>query len=267
MAIARNQVAGCGSPARAPARTSTQELFKRWHDHDDADAREELVRRFLPLARRLASRYHGGLEPLEDLVQVASLGLVKAIDRYDVGRAIAFSSFAVPTIVGELKRHFRDHGWCLHVPRGAQERALRVEQAQRKLTATTGRAPTFQQLATYLEIGVEDVLDALEAAAAHHAVSLDTPREDGDGEAGTLVDTLGGLDAGFERADAAITIERAAAALPERERRVLALRFAADQTQAQIAAQIGVSQMQISRILRRSVGQLREWLEPVPTPE
>jgi len=268
MAIARKPAGESCLPRPGTAhRAGVKELFRRWQRDGDSLAREELVHRFLPLARRLAGRYHGGLEPLDDLVQVASLGLVKAIDRYDPDRSVAFSSFAVPTVVGELKRHFRDHGWTLHVPRGAQERALRVEQAQRTLAADAGRAPNFQELATYLEVSIEEVLDALEAASAHHAVSLDTPREEADGDGGTLVETLGALDAGFERAENADAIERAAAALPERDRRVLALRYAADRTQAEIADEVGVSQMQISRILRRSVEHMHDSLEPVATPE
>jgi RNA polymerase sigma-B factor len=236
----------------------TNDLFVRWQRDGDSRARAELVERFLPLARKLARRYQGAREPLDDLFQVASLGLVKAIDRYDLERGIAFSSFAVPTIVGELKRYFRDLGWSVHVPRGAQERAIKVEQVQRKLAAQTGRAPTFNELAEYMEISIEDVIDALEAAAAHHAISLDTPREDSEGESGTLGDAFGEIDDRFELIDAGASIQRAARTLTPRERQVLALRFVADRTQTQIAEQIGVSQMQVSRILRRSVAQLTE---------
>jgi RNA polymerase sigma-B factor len=230
----------------------------RWQRHGDARARAELVDRFLPLARKLARRYQGAREPLDDLLQVASLGLVKAIDRFDYQRGIAFSSFAVPTIVGELKRYFRDLGWGVHVPRGAQERALKVEEAQRKLTSKTGHAPTVQELAQYMELSIEDVLDGLEAAAAHHSMSLDVPREDGEGESGTLGDLFGEVDGRFELVETAATIAQAATELSERERQVLALRFVEDQTQTQIAEQIGVSQMQVSRILRRSLTVLRE---------
>src|SRR5881227_1024667 len=138
------------------------ELFDRWQHHGDQRAREELVWRFLPLARKLARRYSGAREPFEDLLQVASLGLVKAIDRYDSSRGTAFSSFAVPTILGELKRYFRDLGWSVHVPRGAQEQALKVEEAQQQLTSKTGRPPSVHELAEYLELSIEDVLDALE---------------------------------------------------------------------------------------------------------
>jgi RNA polymerase sigma-B factor len=246
------------SPAASLRSASTDELFDRWQRDGDRAARDQLVDRFLPLARKLARRYQGAREPLDDLVQVASLGLVKALDRFDPSRGIAFSSYAVPTILGELKRYFRDLGWSVHVPRGAQERAIKVEQVQRKLAAETGRAPTFNELAEYMEMSVEDVLDALEAAAAHHSVSLDTPREDGDGEVGTLGDAIGQVDERFELVDAGTCIAQAMQHLSERERHVLALRFVADRTQTQIASEIGVSQMQVSRILRHSVERLTE---------
>ncbi len=230
----------------------------RWQVGGDVRAREELVARFLPLARKLARRYSGAHEPFDDLLQVASLGLVKAIDRFDVGRGTAFSSFAVPTILGELKRYFRDLGWSVHVPRGAQELALKVEEAQQRLVSRTGRTPSVAELAEYLELGVGEVLEALEPVGAHHAASLDTPREDGEGESGTLADAFGQVDERFELVEAKVTIAAAAQRLGERERRVLVLRFVEDLTQSQIAAMIGVSQMQVSRILRRALAQLRE---------
>jgi len=245
----------------AIAKTDSEELFVRWQKQRDERAREELVGRFLPLARNLARRYAGAREPFEDLMQVASLGLVKAVDRFDVARGVAFSSFAVPTILGELKRYFRDLGWSVHVPRGAQEQALKVEEAQQKLTSRSGRPPSVQQLAEYLEISVEDVLDALETANAHHSASLDAPRDDGEGESGTLADAFGQDDGRFELVDASVTISAAAKQLSARERRVLALRFISDMTQTQIASEIGVSQMQVSRILRRALGRLRELTE------
>ena len=214
--------------------------------------------RFLPLARNLARRYAGAREPFEDLLQVASLGLVKAIDRFDVDRGAAFSSFAVPTVLGELKRYFRDLGWSVHVPRGAQERALRVQEAQERLTTKTGRAPTVEELAEYLELAAEDVLEGLETAAAHHSASLDAPRDDRDDESGALVDALGHDDARYQVVEETTTISAAARKLTSRERRVLALRFVCDMTQSQIAQRIGVSQMQVSRILRRALTRLRE---------
>jgi RNA polymerase sigma-B factor len=233
-------------------------LFARWQEQSDHAARAELIRRFTPLARKLARRYTGAHEPFDDLLQVATVGLVKAVDGFDRSRGSAFSSYAVPTIVGELKRYFRDLGWSVHVPRGAQEMALRVENAQQVLVGRIGRAPTVNELAEYLELSIEEVVDALEAAAGHHSVSLDTPREDADGDAGTLADLFGAEDGRFELIEASLTIARAARYLSPRERRVLELRFAGDLTQTQIAAEIGVSQMQVSCILRTALEQLRD---------
>lgn len=245
----------------APGRVENRELFIRWRKFEDQAARDELAQRFLPLARNLARRYAGAREPFDDLLQVASLGLVKAIDRFDIDRGAAFSSFAVPTILGELKRYFRDLGWSVHVPRGAQELALKVQEAQERLTTRTGRPPSVNELAEYLELSIEDVLDAIETAAAHHSSSLDAPRDDGDDESGSLVDVLGNDDGRYELVDETVTISAAARQLSVRERKVLALRFVHDLTQTQIADQIGVSQMQVSRILRRALTQLRELTE------
>jgi RNA polymerase sigma-B factor len=239
-------------------RVGTEELFIRWHRHEDRRAREELVQRFLPLARKLARRYNGAREPFDDLLQVASLGLVKAVDRYDLGRGTAFSSFAVPTILGELKRYFRDLGWAVHVPRGAQELAVKVEDAQQRLSARGGRAPTVYELAQYLELDLADVLDALETARAHHASSLDAPHDDGEGESGSVVDSFGQEDPDLRLADDRVTVGAAARHLSKRERDVLRLRFVDDLTQTQIAERIGVSQMQVSRILRRAITRLGE---------
>jgi RNA polymerase sigma-B factor len=233
-------------------------LFLRCQRDSDQRAREELVDRFLPLARNLARRYAGAREPFDDLLQVASLGLVKAIDRFDVDRGAAFSSFAVPTILGDLKRYFRDLGWVVHVPRGAQEQALKVQEAQERLTTKTGRPPTVHELAQYLEFEVADVLDALEAASAHHTASLDAPREDRGDESGSLADAFGQEDQRYELIEETATISAAAKELTLRERRVLALRFARDMTQTQIAREIGMSQMEVSRTLRRALTRLRE---------
>jgi RNA polymerase sigma-B factor len=240
---------------------SNEVLFARWQQGGDRQARDELVQRFLPLARKLARRYSGAREPFDDLLQVASLGLVKAIDRFDLSRGTAFSSFAVPTILGELKRYFRDLGWAVHVPRGAQERAVKVEEAYQTLSARSNRAPTVPELAQYLEFSLEDVLDALETSRAHHASSLDAPYDDGEGESGTMVESFGDEDPSLQSADERVTIVAAARQLPARERDVLALRFVHDLTQTQIAEQIGVSQMQVSRILRRAIAHLTEITE------
>lgn len=242
-----------------------QELFGRWQQHRDERAREALVAEYLPLARKLARRYRGAREPLDDLEQVASLGLVKAIDRYDSSRGIGFQHFAVPTILGELKRYFRDSGWAVHMPRGIQELALQVAQAERQLAAKTGREPTYNEVAEFLEISIEDVLSAAEASAAHHAVSFDTPHDDGDGETGTLGDSMGEIDERYDLVTLTASIAPAAKRLSERDRRVLALRFVEDRTQGEIADEVGVSQMQISRILSKALRQLGAAVDDAPS--
>jgi RNA polymerase sigma-B factor len=234
-------------------------LFARWQRDRDPRAREALVESYLPLARKLAARYRGRAgEPFDDLLQVASLGLLKAIDRFDPARGVAFSSFAVPTIVGELKRYFRDKGWSVHVTRGAQELALKVQDAERAVRSRLGRSPTVAELAQYMEVSVEEVLDGLEAMAAHHAGSLDEPQSELDGESRSLADVLGEEDARFEQVDASLTIAAAARGLSERERYVLQLRFYGELTQSEIAARVGVSQMHVSRILRSALDRMHE---------
>lgn len=250
-----------------PQQLDSAELFRRWRKRQDRRARDQLIERFLPLARKLAHRYRGAHEPYEDLLQVASLGLVKAVDRFEPDRGTAFSSFAVPTILGELKRYFRDLGWSVHVPRGAQERALKVEEAEQKLTTQRGRPPTVPELAAYLELSIEEVLDALETAGAHHAVSLDAPHSDEDGEQATLAASFGQVDERYELIEDGLTISTVARQLPLNEREVLELRFVEDMTQTQIAERIGVSQMQVSRILRHALSRMSELAHAEPNGE
>jgi RNA polymerase sigma-B factor len=247
--------------ARAGRARADRRLLERAHT-GDRDARAALVDRFLPLARQLARRYQRGGEQLDDLYQVASIGLLKAIDRYDPARATAFSSFAVPTILGELKRHFRDKGWSVRVPRDLQELAVKLDPVTEELLRELGRSPTPAEIATRLDTSVEFVLEAREAAAAYRAVSLDRPR-DGDAEDGAdpLGVTIGVEDPGFSVAEDAATVERLMSVLTEREREVLRLRFAEDLTQAEIGARVGVSQMHVSRILRQAIARLRDVAE------
>jgi len=232
-------------------------LLERYHRHGDPAAREALVQRFLPLARQLARRYQRGGEPLDDLIQVASLGLLKAIDRFEPDRPTAFSSFAVPTILGELKRHFRDRGWSVRVPRDLQEMAVRVERVNEELQLQLGRAPTPGEIGTHIGATTEQVLEAREAAGAYRAVSLDRPRDD-DEEGEGMADSMGIDDPGFGLAEDAATVERLMSVLNDREREVLRLRFAEDLTQSEIGARVGVSQMHVSRLIRQAVERLRE---------
>ena len=241
----------------APAQGSA-ELFERWREHGDRAARDELISRFLPLARKLARRYARSSEPYEDLVQVASLGLVKAVERFDPQRGFAFSSFAVPTIVGELKRYFRDTAWAIHVDRGAQERARKISDAQQLLSGRTGRMPTVAELAQYLELSQEEVLDGLQTAEAYSTVSLDAPVGGEEDEDATRLDSIGSEDARLLQSEEHMTVFAAAKGLPVHEREILYLRFGEDLTQSEIADRVGVSQMQVSRLLRRSLARLRD---------
>jgi RNA polymerase sigma-B factor len=233
-------------------------LFTRLAEGRDPALRAQLVERYLPLARQLARRYQRPEESLDDLMQVASLGLVKAIDRFDATRAVAFSSYAVPTILGEIKRHFRDRTWSVRVPRDLQEMALKVERAVNELTRDLHRQPTVQELGLHLGISEEVALEALQAAGAYRATSLDTPRGIEGSEPGdTLADTLGGDEDGYDMAEDRATIDRLMRAITPREREVLRLRFEQDLTQAEIGEIIGVSQMQVSRLIRQAVARLR----------
>ena len=215
------------------------------------------MQRFLPLARQLARRYQRTGEPLDDLVQVASLGLLKAIDRFDPARTTAFSSFAVPTILGELKRYFRDKGWSVRVPRDLQELAVRVDRLGEELSRELGRAPTPGEMAQRLGVTAEQVLEAREAAGAYRAVSLDRPRTEDEDGSDAYAELVGGDDPGFGLAEDSATVQRLMRVLTDREREVLRLRFVEDLTQSEIGERVGVSQMHVSRLIRQSISRLR----------
>jgi RNA polymerase sigma-B factor len=251
---------------RATRSREDRRLLERYHQEADPSAREALVERFLPLARQLARRYQRGGEPLDDLVQVASLGLLKAIDRFDPARETAFSSFAVPTILGELKRHFRDKGWSVRVPRDLQELAVKVDRVGEQISGELGRAPTPAEIAEAIGASTEAVLEAREAAAAYRAVSLDRPRDEEDDDATGIADSVGAEDPGYSLAEDAATVQRLMRVLTEREREVLRLRFEEDLTQSEIGERVGVSQMHVSRLIRQSVARLREVAEATEPP-
>ena len=242
---------------RALRTREDRRLLLRYHQHGDAAAREELVERFLPLARQLARRYQRTNEPLDDLMQVASVGLVKAIDRFDPERGTAFSTYAVPTILGELKRYFRDSGWAVHVPRGMQERVMKLDTAAQELHRRIGRSPSPKELGTELGLSEEEVLEAMEAASAYDAVSLEQQKGDPDESKDTFQDSLGTEEERYELVEYGAAIAPTLKALTPRERLILHLRFVEDLTQSEIAERIGVSQMHVSRLIRRSLAQLR----------
>jgi len=241
---------------RAQAQEAERQLLISYHREGDLAAREELAERFLPLARDLALRYTYTDEPFDDLLQVASLGLVKAIDRFDPSRGTKFTSYAAPTILGELKRHFRDKGWALHVPRDLQERTLAVSRATESLSKRLGRSPKVREVAAELDLSVESVLEAQEAAASYEAASLDAPTSREDGEAASLIDLMGDVDSSYDLVESRDAIAATWKALPEVERQVLELRFMHDLTQREIGERIGYSQMHVSRLLRRALDRL-----------
>ncbi len=235
------------------------ELWRRFAETRDPTIREELVRRNLDFAKRLARRYRGASESFDDLLQVASLALVNAVDRYDPKRGIPFTAFASPTILGELKRHFRDRAWTVRVPRGLHDRMAQVDRAISELTEKLQRSPSVPEIAERLELETTDVLEVMEADHNRRPLSLDRPagRDDAD-EAAPPADWVGSEDKNFELVEGRVALDAALPALDDRERLVLRLRFVEDMTQSQIAQRIGHSQMHVSRILRRALDRIRE---------
>ncbi|WP_229789819.1 SigB/SigF/SigG family RNA polymerase sigma factor [Pilimelia terevasa] len=225
-----------------------------------AAIRGEIIEAWLPLAARLAHRFAGRGEPVDDLVQTATIGLIKAVDRFDPGRGVEFAGYAIPTVVGEIKRHFRDRTWDIRVPRRLQELRASISSATAVLQQQLGRSPTVGDLARHLRVGEEEVLEGLEAARAYHAVSLSAPASDG-GRATEIGELLGGEDGEFEVTELRLALGPALASLDRREQRILVLRFYGRLTQSQIAARIGVSQMHVSRLLARALTRLRGQLD------
>jgi RNA polymerase sigma-B factor len=221
--------------------------------------RDQLVETHLPLVEYLARRFRNRGELHDDLVQVATIGLIKSVDRFDLERGVEFSTYATPTIVGEIKRHFRDKGWAIRVPRRLQELKLSLAKATSELSQRNGRSPTVSELAVFLDMTEEDVLEGLESANAYSTVSLDTP-DSGDSDALAVADTLGVVDESLEGVEYRESLKPLLDLLPPREKKILLLRFFGNLTQSQIAAELGISQMHVSRLLARTLAQLREGL-------
>jgi RNA polymerase sigma-B factor len=247
-----------------PDRTQARELFERLailpaSDPERARIRATLVELHLPLVEYLARRFRNRGEWLDDLTQVATIGLIKSIDRFDLERGVEFSTYATPTIVGEIKRHFRDKGWAVRVPRRLQELKLSLTKAIGDLAQREGRAPTVSELAAHLQMSEEEVLEGLESANAYSTVSLDAP-DSGDEDAPAVADSLGMIDDALEGVEYRESLKPLLERLPPREKRILLLRFFGNMTQSQIAAELGISQMHVSRLLARTLAQLREGL-------
>ena len=245
---------------RARARAMFAELHSLTEqDPRRARVRDELVEIHLPLVEYLARRFRNRGEPLDDLVQVATIGLIKSVDRFDLERGVEFSTYATPTIVGEIKRHFRDKGWAIRVPRRLQELKLSLTKATGELSQKNGRAPTVAELAHHLCLSEEEILEGLESANAYSAVSLDAP-DGGDDDSPAVADSLGMVDEALEGVEYRESLKPLLEQLPAREKRILMFRFFGGMTQSQIAAELGISQMHVSRLLARTLAQLRTGL-------
>jgi RNA polymerase sigma-B factor len=242
--------------ASAPSsQLDDRELLRRYHVEGDRSARELLVQRHLPLVRALARRYAGRGESIEDIEQVGAIGLIKAIDRYELSREVALTTYATPNVVGEIKRHFRDKGWAIRIPRGLQELNAKMSSTIERLTAKLGHSPSIAEIAEELVTTPESVLEAMEAGSAYAPASLSV----GPGTEGELdpMETIGTEDANFERSEQRASLEPALEMLPDREREILRMRFEDGLTQTQIAEQVGVSQMHVSRLIRKSLARMR----------
>jgi len=251
---------------KAVAHASDAELLERYHADGDVAARQELIERHVEFVRRLAQRYARRGEQLDDLTQVGCVGLIKAIDRYDGGFGASLTTYAAPNILGEIKRHFRDRGWSVRVPREIQELNVRLTKLVDELTTKLGRSPSVDELAEAANASVEQVLEALESSSAYSAMSL-SEGPDPDEEGGGPIDTLGEDDAGYEQSEQRITLATGIQRLPPRERAILHLRFFEGLTQSEIADRVGISQMHVSRLIRNSLDRIRDELErgdPLP---
>ena len=233
-------------------------LLRRYHEDGDLAAREQLIERYMSLVRSLARRYAYRGEQLDDLVQIGAIGLIKAIDRFDLERGVELTTYATPNIIGEIKRHFRDKGWSVRVPRGLQELNVQVSKLIEQLTVQLGRSPTIPELAKAAGVEEEQVLEALESGRAYTSVSLSTGGgSDEDGELDPL-ESLGTIEHEYEISEDRAVLAPGFKVLDERERKILHLRFFSGLTQSQIAAEIGISQMHVSRLIRRSLEKIRE---------
>lgn len=242
----------------------TKELFKRYKETGDEQAREQLVLAHLNLARFLASKFKNRGESLDDLVQVATIGLIKAIDRFDISRGLEFTTFATPTIMGEIKRHFRDKGWSVRVPRRLQELSAKVTQVSDKLTEKLQRSPSVDEIAQALGVSIDEVLEAMESAHAYSSVSLDVPQgDDDDGtQSSTVIDKYALVDEDLESSDDRIVLEQAIKDFSEREQQIIRMRFLEGFTQVEIAQKLQISQVQVSRLLRKTLQKFQEKLDP-----
>ncbi len=242
-------------------KAKTKELFRRYKLYGDEDARDQLVTSHLNLARFLAYKFKNRGEPVDDLIQVGTIGLIKAIDRFDIDRGLEFTTYATPTILGEIKRHFRDKGWSVRVPRRLQELSAKVNQATDELTQKLQRSPKIDEIADYLEVSVEEVLEAMESGEAYSSVPLETDNSSDD-DAPSVIDRYGEEDRQLKGSDDRIVLTEVLSGFTPKEQEVIRLRFIDGLTQIEIAKHMGISQVQVSRLLRRTLKRMQERIEP-----
>jgi RNA polymerase sigma-B factor len=242
----------------SPEQKTDRDLLRRYHERGDLEARERLIEQYLPLVRSLARRYSYRGEQLEDLVQVGCIGLIKAIDRFDVDRGVELTTYATPNIIGEIKRHFRDKGWSIRVPRGLQELNVRLSRLIEDLTVQLERSPTIPELAKAAGVEEEEVLEALESGQAYATLSLSAPALGDDNSDLDPLESLGQIEHEYEVSEDRAVLAPGLKILDDRERRILQLRFYEGLTQSQIAQQVGISQMHVSRLIRRALEKIRE---------
>jgi RNA polymerase sigma-B factor len=239
-----------------------RDLLRRYHEQGDRAARQQLIERYMSLVRSLARRYASRGEQLDDLIQIGAIGLIKAIDRFDINRGVELTTYATPNIIGEIKRHFRDHGWAVRVPRGMQELSIQLMRVVENLTGSLGRSPTISELAEATGASEEEVLEALESSRAYSPLSLSVGSSGGDDDELDPLESIGADDHEYEISEDRAVLEPGMRVLDAREREILRLRFYEGLTQSQIAQQIGISQMHVSRLIRRALEKARSEIAP-----
>lgn len=249
-----------GKPAWDKERT--RELFRRYKEGGDEEAREQLIVSHVNLVRYIAAKFKNRGEPLDDLIQVGTIGLIKAIDRFDPSRGLEFTTYATPTIMGEIKRHFRDKGWTIRVPRRLQELSAKVNSATDELTARLQRSPSIEEVAEYLGTTADEVLEAMESSSAYSSVPLEAQGGNEDDDAPSVIDRYASVDGDLDASDDRIVLEEVIGEFPEADQQAIRMRFIDGMTQVEIAKRLGISQVQVSRMLRRALRRIQDKIDP-----
>ena len=240
----------------------TRELFRRYKEEGDEEAREQLIVSHVNLVRYIAAKFKNRGEPLDDLIQVGTIGLIKAIDRFDPSRGLEFTTYATPTIMGEIKRHFRDKGWTIRVPRRLQELSAKVNSATDELTARLQRSPSIEEVAEYLDTTADEVLEAMESSSAYSSVPLEAQGGNEDDDAPSVIDRYASVDGDLEASDDRMVLEGVIGEFPEADQQAIRMRFIDGMTQVEIAKRLGISQVQVSRMLRRALRRIQDKIDP-----